>query len=177
MSNMSENYKKILSQIEEKVSNPEEKEFVKNKISELVMMFIDMFDNLSDMVDTKINDLEERQKELKLKMDKVESTVNGIEDDIYLDEAYDFEIVCPYCNNEFVAEFDSENHPKEEIECPECHNIIELDWNDEDDEFEGCTGSCSSCHGCEEDIIQEYEDKKDIDDNKETEKDDNDDDM
>ena len=35
-----------------------------------------------------------------------------------------------------------------EVECPECHNIIELDWNeDEDCDLEDCS-SCS--HYCEE---------------------------
>ena len=60
-----------------------------------------------------------------------------------------------------------EDELKEEIRCPECHNIIELDW-DEDDEEEGCSGCCSSCHGhdeCEEDDEDEKDDdKKDEDD-------------
>lgn len=158
MSDMSENYKKILSQIEEKISNPEEKEFVKSKISELTVMFIDMINKLSEMTETKINDIEERQKELKLKVDKVEDVVSGIENDLYLDEGYEFEIICPYCNNEFVAEFDGENHPKEEIECPECHNIIELDWNGDSGESEEheCSGHCGGCHGCSDEFDDVY---------------------
>ena len=32
------------------------------------------------------------------------------------------------------------NIEKDEIECPECHNVIELDWNEEH-----CSGSCSHC--------------------------------
>lgn len=181
MSDMNENYKKILSQIEQKISNPEEKEFVKSKISELTVMFVEMINKLSDMTETKINDLEERQKELKLKMDKVEEVVNGIENDIYLDEGYEFEIVCPYCNNEFVAEFDNEKHSKEEVECPECHNIIELDWNGEDygHEEDGCSGFCGGCHGCheeeftqsyiqdEDDIIKDYKEENKISDDEE----------
>ena len=40
-----------------------------------------------------------------------------------------------------------------EIECPECHNIIELDLNgDIEDEIgnnnTGCFGNCPSCGGC-----------------------------
>ena len=39
---------------------------------------------------------------------------------------------------------------KTEIECPECKNIIELDWSGDldDDHHQGCSGDCSSCHGC-----------------------------
>ena len=32
---------------------------------------------------------------------------------------------------------------KSDIRCPECNNVIELDWNG--DETTGCSGSCSSC--------------------------------
>lgn len=156
MSDMSENYKKILSQIEQKISNSEEKEFVKAKISELTVMFVEMINRISDVTEAKINDIEERQKELKLKMDKVEDVVNGIENELYLDEGYEFEIVCPYCNNEFVSAFENDGIPKEEIECPECHNIIELDWNSEDyDELGACSGHCGGCHSCDE---EEFDD-------------------
>ena len=48
--------------------------------------------------------------------------------------------------------FRSENEDNE-IECPECHNIIELDLNgDIEDEIgnnnTGCFGNCPSCGGC-----------------------------
>ena len=36
-----------------------------------------------------------------------------------------------------------------EIECPECHNIIELDLNsDFDEDNSNCSGNCNSCGGC-----------------------------
>ena len=63
------------------------------------------------------------------------------------------------------------------MECPECHNIIELDWtgdvSDDTTEFEGCSGSCSTCSGCDSnnDYIEENEDE---DNNQKQE---NDDDM
>ena len=49
------------------------------------------------------------------------------------------------------AEFNEDE--ENEIECPECHNIIELDLNadiDEDNGYtdNGCKGSCGSCGGC-----------------------------
>ena len=62
-------------------------------------------------------------------------------------DGFDFEIVCPYCNHEFVADIDFEN--KRDIECPECHNMIELDFNAD----EGCSGDCLGCH-------EHYEDEK-----------------
>ena len=156
MSVLSDNYKRIISEIEGKMSNPEELEFVKEKVSELSMLFMDIIDNLTEKADEKIRQIEEKQKLIEEKMSQVESTVNEIESDIYVEEDgnFDFEIVCPYCNNEFVAEING----KSEVECPECNNIIELDWND--DEEEGCSGHCSSCHGCSD----EYDDEEDNED-------------
>ena len=152
MSVMSDNYKRIMTEIEEKISNPEDLEFVKEKFAELSTMFIEIIDNLTEKTDAKINELEQRQQYIEDRISEVQGEVNEIEDDIYIedeeDSEYEFEIVCPYCNIEFVAEIDGKN----EVECPECHNMIELDWNDEEEDSlditNGCTGSCGSCSDC-----------------------------
>lgn len=151
MSVLSDNYKRIISEIEEKISNPEEIEFVKEKISELSMLFMDIIDSLTEKADQKIKQIEKKQRQIEEKMEQVENAVNEIESDIYVDEDgnFDFEIVCPYCNNEFIAEINGKN----EILCPECNNIIELDWNDEDEE--GCTGHCGECYGCSDEFDNE----------------------
>ncbi len=175
MSGISENYNKILSEIEQKISNPDEREFVKNKVSELMLMFMDIIDKISDVTEMEMNDIEERQKELKLKIDSVANKVSKIEGDIYEDdENFDLEIVCPYCNHEFVADLDDEDNEKNEVECPECHNIIELDWNEDDDEFDGCSGFCGGCHGCADDHYNEDLDDEDNFENN-SDEDDNDD--
>ena len=88
-------------------------------------------------------------------------TVNIL--DVYVDENFDFEIVCPYCNYEFVSDF-SQNL-KEQVECPECHNIIELDWNNHEEH--DCSGHCSCCESeCgqeeEEDEEPEQETSKEL---------------
>ena len=54
------------------------------------------------------------------------NALENIERDIYDDEEYDFEIICPYCNNQFLIDSEDE---KPEVVCPECKNIIELDWS------------------------------------------------
>lgn len=145
MSVFKDDYNRIVSEIEQNITDQEQLKFIKEKISELSMIFLDAIDNLSNVADEKIRQIEEKQKIIEEKMSQVESAVNDIESDIYIDEEnYDFEIVCPYCDYEFVTEIDGKN----EISCPNCNNIIELDWNDEEDE--GCTGHCSGCHGCGE---------------------------
>ena len=153
---LSDNYRKIVTEIEQNVSNPQEREFVRQKLIELSTMFLEVIDNLAEKTDAKITRIEEKQKEIEVKISQVEGAVDEIESDIYEadDGSFDFEIVCPYCNNEFITEIDG----KTEIECPECNNIIELDWNDEEDS--GCAGSCSSCPGCS----PEYDDEDDEED-------------
>lgn len=102
---------------------------------------------LSD-IDKHILELEEKQEKLTNAVLKMRETLNLIKSDIYEDDDgnYDFEIVCPYCNHEFLADIDDDLN--DEIECPECHNIIELDWNDEENceecHKEGCSSQCAN---------------------------------
>ena len=87
--------------------------------------------------------------ELNIDNENVE-VLDNIEKDIYADGEFDFEIVCPYCDYEFFIDVD-EN--RTEVTCPECQNVIELDWSGDTDEEENnhnCNGSCSGCHGCDE---------------------------
>lgn len=94
-----------------------------------------------------MKEIKENQKIMNEKMEKMQQVIDHIENDIYADEGFDFEIVCPYCENEFVIEADED---KKEIECPKCKNIIELDWSGDlcgDDE---CSGHCHGCSGCED---------------------------
>ena len=164
MSKLSEEYLKILNDIDEHISDKDEKKYVLKKVSELSSLYMDIIDRITSVNSKRMDELEKYQDELEERLDKVTGIVDLIKKDIYEDEDYDFEIVCPYCNHEFVA--DVEDELKEEIECPECHNIIELDWDGDD---EGCSGFCSSCG-----LHDECDDKnkKDKDDNQ-----DNDDDM
>ena len=56
-------------------------------------------------------------------------------------------------------EIEQKTEDEKQIECPECHNIIELDWNEEE-----CGGCCSGCDGCEEGHDSEHdEDNNDED--------------
>ena len=108
--------------------------------------------NLNEQIEyllKEIKELKENQKAMNEKMEKMQQVIKHIESDIYIDEDcdcdFDFEIVCPYCEYEFVIDAD-EN--EKEIECPECKNIIELDWSGDLEEDEGCSGHCHGCSGC-----------------------------
>ena len=167
MSDLGDNYKRIITEIEQKVSNEEELEFVKKKILELSGLFMNTIDKIIQKKDSKLMHMEKRQQLLDKKITEIQSSINEIEDDIYIEEqveedeedSFDFEIVCPYCNQEFIAEISGKN----EIECPKCHNMIELDW-EEEEETTGCMGSCQRCSGCESNLPEEETEQEDKDD-------------
>ena len=104
-----------------------------------------------------VKELKENQKIMTNKIEKMQQEIDHIESDIYSDEGFDFEIVCPYCEHEFVIDA---NEDKNEVECPECKNVIELDWTGDlyDDEEDGCSGHCCGCSGCGDSSDEENED-------------------
>ena len=164
MSDLRNRYQTILKEIENNIKDEEERKFVIEKFQELSVVFMDIIDRLTYVTDMKVKQVEEKQKEIETKIGEVQKAVDGIESDIYEDEEpYEFEITCPYCNHEFVADINSETNT--EVECPECHNVIELDWNGEDE----CESDCHHCsHGClqnnydleNEEADEEYETEK-----------------
>ena len=170
MSDLKNHYQAILTELENHFQNEDDQAFVLSKFQELSMMFMDVIDRLTYLTDIRIKEVEEKQQEIDNRIETVKKAVDGIENDIYEDdEAYEFEIVCPYCNYEFTADIEDES--KEEIQCPECHNAIELDWNMEEEG--GCSGSCSHCAGCVAEDDEEYK----LDDDEENNNEDEDEDM
>ena len=139
-------YKSFLDDIEKNIKNKEDLEYIKERFASFMDVVLNQMDYIMDYKEEKISELEKTQKQLDERMAKMQQIIDHIEKDIYSEDGFDFEIVCPYCNYEFIVDLD-EN--KTEIECPECQNMIELDWTgDIDDEDNGCHGSCGSCGGC-----------------------------
>lgn len=151
MGNIKNEYKSFLDDIEKNIKNKEDLEYIKKRLSSFMDVILEKVDDIANYRKEEIEQLEERQNQIEEQMSKMQGIIDNIEKDIYAEEGFDFEIVCPYCENEFLIDVD-EN--KTEIECPECNNIIELDWTgnvDEEPEQGGCNGSCHGCHGCGED--------------------------
>lgn len=155
MADLKNRYQQILSEIQEHIQDEEQKKFVISKFQELSIVFMDIIDRLTYITDVRVKEVETKQKEIESKIGEVQSAVNGIESDIYEDgESYEFEITCPYCNYEFIADINSDIST--EVECPECHNVIELDWNEDD-----CGHECSGCsHDCKEEITYDDAENK-----------------
>ena len=154
MAKLKEEYEQFLNDIEKNIKNEEDLEYIKNRFDNFFKIVLEQMDKILTVKEDRIEQIEKNHKELVEKMSKMEQIVQNIEKDIYTEDGFDFEIVCPYCNYEFIIDVD-EN--KTEIECPECKNIIELDWTGDIDKEENCGGNCSHCSGCED----EQEDNED----------------
>ena len=90
-------------------------------------------------LEKEIEMLREKVSELEKNLNRVQSIVEAIEKDIYLDDIEEDTINCPYCGTEISIDYD---------ESLKCNNTIELDWNGDLEEETGCGGHCSSCGGC-----------------------------
>ena len=176
MAKLREEYNNFLKDIEKNLKNKEDLEYVKVRFSMFVDKVIDEMDMLVDYKTQKMSELEQKQKEIDDKMSKMQQIIDNIEKDIYSDDGFDFEIICPYCDNQFVIDVDED---KTEVECPVCNNIIELDWSGDVEEDLNCNGSCSGCHGCDEEMEEQQDKEKLIqdEDKAENKEEDNDDDM
>ena len=146
-SNINDEYRKMLKEMDENMSNPEDIAYAKNKMYELSMLFIDEIQTVSDKYEDRINAIAIKQKNMDDKMKKIEDNLSKMQKEFYDEEineneVFEFEIACPYCNNDFTVEVDDE---KKEVQCPECGNLIELDWDGlEEDGY--CGGGCCNHH-------------------------------
>ena len=153
MSNINKDYKEIIKNLEENIKDKTDLEYAKAQMSVLTNMFIQEVQGIQELTDTKIEAILQNMVSLENKLSNVAKTVETIEKDIYEQEDCDFEIVCPYCNNEFMVEYDE---LKDEVKCPECNNTIELDWTGDCNEDEhGCSccdheDKCGGSCNCEE---------------------------
>jgi len=148
MGTIKNEYKSFLDDIEKNIKNKEDLDYVKKRFASFIDIMLEQIDYIMEYKKEEIEKLEKTQQQIEEKMSKMQAVLDNIEKDIYSEEGFDFEIVCPYCNYEFIIDLD-EN--KTEVECPECKNTIELDWTgDVEDQADECSGNCHGCHGCDD---------------------------
>ena len=141
MADLNKMYRDLINDLDRNIKDENELKNIKGKMFDLMTYFVDS--------NNKIINIKDKQEKLDRNMKKIQKRLERIEDDIYIedeedccgdkmhDNDYEFEIRCPYCDDDFVISEQS----KSEIECPNCHNIIELDWN----EGSECDGYCNKC--------------------------------
>ena len=125
-------YKSFLDDIEKNIKNKEDLEYIKKRFADFLDVVLEKMDYILDYKEEEMNKLEEKQNQIEAKMAKMQKIIDNIENDIYSEDGYDFEITCPYCNYEFIIDVDE---TKTEVQCPESKNMIELDWNEGEDDL------------------------------------------
>jgi len=138
--------KKKLDEVKEAVSNPDEATKVMSIIMEIV-----------EEMEDKVNGVEKRQLALEEKTAEIYEMLQDMEEELVTAMNEDFEAECPYCGETIPFKIPEDG---EDFECPNCHNVIELEMMFDEDE--NCSGSCSSCGGCghdEEDDIEDDEEE------------------
>ena len=137
MGSLKNEYKSFLDDIEKNIKDKEDLNYIKQRFVRFMDAVLEEMDYISSYKTEQIEALEKSQKEVQEKLAKMQTVLDNIEKDIYSEDGFDFEI--------------DVDENRTEVECPECKNTIELDWDGGiDDDHSGCSGNCGGCHGCGE---------------------------
>ena len=129
MSKLDETYRKIIETLEKNIKDEAELNNAKEQIDNIVKDVIENYDNIFNKYDEKIDYLEKFQNESERRIDDLERRIKYFEKLLEMED-YDIFVTCPYCGFEFQTEYD-ENI--EEIPCPECGRLIDIDWSDDEE--------------------------------------------
>ena len=119
-------FKEVIANLEHQIKNKDDLDYAKKQVTELTMSYLNELERLEQHYDFKVSRCAER-------IDDLEKSIDDVKDKLIQEDEIDVEpINCPYCNSRFLIEFDSS---QKEIKCPDCKNIIELDWDDFEDDM------------------------------------------
>ena len=135
-----EQLQKLMTDMKKNIKDEKDLRYVQENV---ITTLADMIQKMDDLI-----------KSNQITVAKLEEKLDKMAKELYVNDIYDIEIICPYCNYQFETEFD-EN--KTEVKCPECNNLIELDWSCDDD----CDDGCDSCNGCD---CQHHDNDQDLED-------------
>lgn len=135
MSDLKKEVMDNIVEIKNTISNKEEAEKVLTNIDKII-----------DAFSTQLLEIAKRQTKLEERTEEVFELLSNIEEEMVQSMMMDFTAECPYCGED-VAEAIPEDGS--DFECPNCHNIIELEMM-----FDacGCGCDCDDCDGdCHDD--------------------------
>ena len=133
MSNLEEQYQKMIETLENTIKDKEALEKAKEQLDDIVSIVVDDCSHVLDVYDEKIKSIENRNLDYEMRISVLEEKLKYFEKMVELED-YDFFITCPYCGFEFQTDYDEEI---DEIICPECGQSFDIDWDDDDDSTDG----------------------------------------
>ena len=118
-------YNEVIEELNKNMESESDSQYAKMVITELTLMYLDEVNKLEKAYEKKIQ-------LCNLRLAELEQRIEGLENYIF-DEEDDGSVCisCPYCNADIILDSST---PEDEIECPECKNMIELDWGFLDDD-------------------------------------------
>lgn len=152
MDKMGKEYRNILNNLEERLKDNPDLEYVKSEFTNLFMLFFNEVDSLRELYEEKILTILDRQSYFDEKISTIEEKTKELEKEILYNEEDDqmirnllnssnknideyeeqeCEVCCPYCGEIFFIDLEE---VRDEVSCPYCNKVIELDWNDTFDE-------------------------------------------
>ena len=119
MPNFKDRVTKDVEDIYNTISNEEERAKVIKSVQNLITEFTTHLVNLSEF-----------QNELESQVVDLQEAVLDIQSQLGEDGADDSMDTCPYCGQDIFVSLDNGSH---EFECPNCHNIIEIEEDNDED--------------------------------------------
>ena len=98
MPKLKEEYNSFLKDIENNIKDKDDLKYIKNRFSKFLDVVLEQMDYIIDYKEAKMEELEKTQRDINSKMEKMEQVINNIEKDIYSEDVFDFDIICPYCD-------------------------------------------------------------------------------
>lgn len=129
MSNLEEQYQKMIETLENTIKDEKELTKAKEQLDDIVSIVVDDCSQVLDKYDEKIQAIENKNRNYEIRISDLENRLKYFEKMVELDD-YDFFITCPYCDFEFQTDYDDE---VTEIMCPECGQIFDVDWDDDEE--------------------------------------------
>ena len=83
MSNLNDEYEKIISKIESSITDEKELQAVKDEIAKLTILFINTVDKVMEYSEEKLRNMEEKHKDLEERLNILQNKMSKIEKDIY----------------------------------------------------------------------------------------------
>lgn len=120
---ISKKYNEILTKLEKNIEDKRDFNLAKSALSDLAICYIDELTKITENYNFKISNFESRLSNLEKKI--IEE--NEIQENEIVES-----IDCPYCGFEFNVKYDNTQN---EITCPKCNNLIELDWGEFEDDM------------------------------------------
>lgn len=96
MKKLKNEYRSFLDDIEKNIKNKEDLDYIKERFVSFVDTVLDEMDSILEYKQEEMAKIEDTQKQLSEKMGQMQQVIDNIEKDIYTEDGFDFEIVCPY---------------------------------------------------------------------------------